>query len=171
MGGNFVSAAPDTLVTEEAMEQAELTVNVSTKLNRSHVRCGRVSLILPALGRSEQDRTGGVDQRVTVEDSMSAVHASRGPLKPASPFLRSEVDIVCSVAEATLGIARGRCRGRSTAPTTPASARRSRTWCPAARRTTRRSTSPVGSCSRTRPGTRAPFPTQADKGLFSVSPM
>ena len=103
MGGNFVSAAPDTVVTEEAMEQAELTVNVSTKLNRSHVRCGRVALILPALGRSEQDLTGGVDQRVTVEDSMSAVHASRGPLKPASPFLRSEVDIVCSVAEATLG--------------------------------------------------------------------
>ena len=103
MGGNFVSAAPDTVVTEEAMEQAELTVNVSTKLNRSHVRCGRVSLILPALGRSERDRTGGIDQRVTVEDSMSAVHASRGPLKPASPDLRSEVDIVCSIAEATLG--------------------------------------------------------------------
>ncbi len=103
MGGNFVSAAPDTVVTEEAMEQAELTVNVSTKLNRTHVRCGRASLILPALGRSERDRTGGVDQRVTVEDSMSAVHASRGPLKPASPDLRSEVDIVCSIAEATLG--------------------------------------------------------------------
>jgi molybdopterin-dependent oxidoreductase alpha subunit len=103
MGGNFVSAAPDTIVTEEAMEQAELTVNVSTKLNRSHVRCGRVSLILPALGRSERDNTGGIDQRVTVEDSMSAVHASRGPLKPASPDLRSEVDIVCSIAEATLG--------------------------------------------------------------------
>ncbi|MEO7350298.1 MAG: FdhF/YdeP family oxidoreductase, partial [Marmoricola sp.] len=103
MGGNFVSAAPDTLVTEQAMERAELTVNVSTKLNRSHVRCGRVSLILPALGRSERDRTGGVDQRVTVEDSMSAVHASKGPLKPASPDLRSEVDIVCSIAAATLG--------------------------------------------------------------------
>jgi len=103
MGGNFVSAAPDTIVTEEAMEQAELTVNVSTKLNRTHVRCGRISLILPALGRSERDRTGGIDQRVTVEDSMSAVHSSRGPLKPASPDLRSEVDIVCSIAEATLG--------------------------------------------------------------------
>jgi molybdopterin-dependent oxidoreductase alpha subunit len=103
MGGNFVSAAPDTLVTEEAMEQAELTVNVSTKLNRTHVRCGRTSLILPALGRSERDHTGGTNQRVTVEDSMSAVHASRGPLKPASPDLRSEVDIVCSMAEATLG--------------------------------------------------------------------
>ncbi len=103
MGGNFVSAAPDTVVTEEAMEQAELTVNVSTKLNRTHVRSGRVSLILPALGRSERDRTGGVDQRVTVEDSMSAVHSSRGPLRPASPDLKSEVDIVCSIAEATLG--------------------------------------------------------------------
>ncbi len=104
MGGNFVSAAPDTIVTEEAMEQAELTVNVSTKLNRTHVRCGRVSLILPALGRSERDSTGGTDQRVTVEDSMSAVHASRGPLKPASPYLKSEVDIICSMAEATLGL-------------------------------------------------------------------
>ncbi len=103
MGGNFVSAAPDTIVTEDAMEQAELTVSVSTKLNRTHVRCGRMSLILPALGRSERDQTGGVDQRVTVEDSMSAVHASRGPLKPASPDLKSEVDIICSIAEATLG--------------------------------------------------------------------
>jgi molybdopterin-dependent oxidoreductase alpha subunit len=103
MGGNFVSAAPDTVVTEEAMEQAELTVMVSTKLNRSHVRCGRAALILPALGRSERDRTGGTDQRVTVEDSLCSVHASRGPLKPASKHLRSEVDIVCRMAEATLG--------------------------------------------------------------------
>ena len=103
MGGNFVSAAPDTVVTEEAMAKTELSVQVSTKLNRSHVRCGRTALILPALGRSERDRTGGTDQRVTVEDSMSAVHASRGPLKPASTFLRSEVDIICSIAEATLG--------------------------------------------------------------------
>ncbi len=103
MGGNFVSAAPDTIVTEEAMERAELTVHVSTKLNRSHVRCGRTSLILPALGRSERDDTGRGNQRVTVEDSMSAVHSSRGPLKPASRELKSEVDIVCGVAEATLG--------------------------------------------------------------------
>jgi formate dehydrogenase major subunit len=103
MGGNFVSAAPDTVVTEQAMQRADLTVMVSTKLNRSHVRCGHTALILPALGRSERDRTGGVEQRVTVEDSMSAVHASRGPLKPASPELKSEVDIVCRIAEATLG--------------------------------------------------------------------
>jgi len=103
MGGNFVSAVSDTDVTEQAMRQADLTVHVSTKLNRSHVVHGRTALILPALGRSEKDRTGGREQRVTVEDSMSAVHASRGPLEPASDLLRSEVDIVCSLALATLG--------------------------------------------------------------------
>ena len=102
LGGNFVSAAPDTSVTEEAMRAAALTVHVSTKLNRSHVVHGREALILPALGRSERDLTGGRVQRVTVEDSMSSVHASHGPLTPASPDLRSEVDIVCSLAEATL---------------------------------------------------------------------
>jgi formate dehydrogenase major subunit len=107
MGGNFVSAAPDTSVTEEALRAAALTVHVSTKLNRSHVVHGREALILPALGRSEQDMTGGIRQRITVEDSMSAVHASHGPLKPASPHLRSEVDIVCSLAEATLEDGRG----------------------------------------------------------------
>ena len=103
LGGNFVSAAPDTHLTEDAMRNAALTVQVSTKLNRSHAIAGEEALILPTLGRSERDRTGGRDQRVTVEDSMSAVHASRGPLKPASPHLRSEVDIVCSVAQAVLG--------------------------------------------------------------------
>ena len=103
MGGNFVSAVSDTEVTEDAMRRADLTVHVSTKLNRSHVVTGREALILPALGRSEKDLTGGREQRVTVEDSMSAVHASKGPLKPASKHLKSEVDIVCSLAEATLG--------------------------------------------------------------------
>lgn len=102
MGGNFVSAMSDTAVTEEALRKAELTVHVSTKLNRSHVVHGQEALILPALGRSEKDLTGGRPQRVTVEDSMSAVHASKGPLEPASEHLRSEVDIVCSMAEATL---------------------------------------------------------------------
>ncbi len=103
MGGNFVSAISDTEVAEDAMRKADLTVHVSTKLNRSHVVTGREALILPVLGRSEQDRTGGRDQRVTVEDSVSAVHASKGPLEPASSYLRSEVDIVCSLALATLG--------------------------------------------------------------------
>jgi molybdopterin-dependent oxidoreductase alpha subunit len=103
MGGNFIGASPDTEVTEKAMRNAALTVQVSTKLNRSHVVTGGEALILPALGRSEKDMTGGREQRVTVEDSMSAVHASKGPLKPASEHLRSEVDIVCSTALATLG--------------------------------------------------------------------
>src|SRR5687767_176135 len=85
------------------MRTTALSVHVSTKLNRSHLVTGGEALILPALGRSERDLTGGREQRVTVEDSMSAVHASRGPLEPASPHLRSEVDIVCSIALATLG--------------------------------------------------------------------
>jgi len=103
LGGNFVAAAPDTHLTEKAMRSAALTVQVSTKLNRSHVMAGQEALILPTLGRTEKDLTGGREQRVTVEDSMSAVHASRGPLKPASEHLRSEVDIVCSLALAVLG--------------------------------------------------------------------
>lgn len=103
MGGNFVAASPDTVVTEAAMRRARLTVQVSTKLNRSHVVTGAQALILPALGRSEKDMTGGREQRISVEDSMSSVHTSRGPLAPASEHLRSEVDIVCSLALATLG--------------------------------------------------------------------
>ena len=103
LGGNFVAAAPDTHVTEDAMRRADLTVQVSTKLNRSHVVPGQEALILPTMGRTEKDHTGGKVQRVTVEDSMSAVHASHGPLKPASKHLRSEVDIVCTMAEAVLG--------------------------------------------------------------------
>ena len=103
LGGNFVAAAPDTEITEKAMRNADLTVQISTKLNRSHVVPGRSALILPTLGRTEKDRTGGRKQRVTVEDSLCVVHTSQGPLEPASPQLRSEVDIVCSMAAATLG--------------------------------------------------------------------
>ncbi len=103
MGGNFASAVSDTEVTEEALRRTDLTVHVSTKLNRSHAVTGREALILPVLGRTEKDFTGGREQRITVEDSMSVVHSSKGPLKPASPHLRSEVDIVCSLAEATFG--------------------------------------------------------------------
>ncbi|MGI5176361.1 FdhF/YdeP family oxidoreductase [Dactylosporangium sp. CA-152071] len=103
LGGNFVAAMSDTDVTTAAMRDATLTVQVSTKLNRSHVAAGRTALILPTLGRSEQDMTGGKVQRVTVEDSMSEVHASRGRSAPAGPLLRSEVDIVCGLAAAVLG--------------------------------------------------------------------
>jgi molybdopterin-dependent oxidoreductase alpha subunit len=103
VGGNFVSAAPDTQVTKTALRRCRLTVQVSTKLNRSHAVTGREALILPTLGRTEIDRQPSGPQFVTVEDSMSVVHASRGRLEPASPQLRSEVRIVCELAARTLG--------------------------------------------------------------------
>jgi molybdopterin-dependent oxidoreductase alpha subunit len=103
LGGNFAAATPDTAVTEAALRSCDLTVQVSTKLNRSHVVPGKVALILPCLGRTERDRQRGGDQFVTVEDSMSSVHASRGSLDPASPDLLSEVAIVCRLADAVLG--------------------------------------------------------------------
>jgi molybdopterin-dependent oxidoreductase alpha subunit len=100
MGGNFAAATPDSAVTHAALRSAALTVQVSTKLNRSHVVCGATALILPALGRSERDLTGGREQWVSVEDSMSSVHASVGRLEPADPLLRSEVAIVHGMARA-----------------------------------------------------------------------
>ncbi len=103
MGGNFLAATPDTEATAAALARTKLSVQVSTKLNRSHVVAGEAALILPCLGRTEVDRTGGTVQRVTVEDSMSMVHASTGRLEPASPHLRSEVAIVCDLAEQILG--------------------------------------------------------------------
>ena len=108
MGGNFVSASPDTQVTEAAMRRARLTVHVSTKLNRSHAVTGTRALILPTLGRTERDLQVGpkgksAEQFVTVEDSMGMVHASRGRLEPASPHLLSEPAIVCRLARRVLG--------------------------------------------------------------------
>lgn len=103
MGGNFVSATPDTDVTEAAMRRARLTVHVSTKLNRSHAITGARALILPTLGRTERDLQAGGEQFVTVEDSMGMVHASRGRLAPASPQLLSETAIVARLARRVLG--------------------------------------------------------------------
>jgi molybdopterin-dependent oxidoreductase alpha subunit len=103
LGGNFVQAAPDTEVTTAALRHAELTVQVSTKINRSHLVCGTTALILPTLGRTEIDMQASGPQVVSVEDSTCSVHTSRGPLPPASPHLRSEVAIVTGLAEATLG--------------------------------------------------------------------
>ncbi|MGW2846472.1 FdhF/YdeP family oxidoreductase, partial [Streptomyces sp. NPDC001274] len=103
MGGNFVAATPDTAVTEAAMRRARLTVHVSTKLNRSHTVTGTRALILPTLGRTDRDVQAGGKQFVTVEDSMSMVHASRGNLPPASPHLLSEPAIVARLARAVLG--------------------------------------------------------------------
>ena len=101
-GGNFAEATPDRDFTERALRSCELTVHVSTKLNRSHLVTGKQALILPCLGRSELDLRGGVNQRVTVEDSMSMVHASSGRKQPASPHLLSEPALVAGMARATL---------------------------------------------------------------------
>ncbi|QHE70174.1 FdhF/YdeP family oxidoreductase [Rhodococcus sp. WAY2] len=103
MGGNFVSATPDTDTTEAALRNCALTVQVSTKLNRSHLVTGRTGLILPSLGRTDKDVQSGRKQQVSVEDSMSVVHLSRGSLPPASEHLRSEVAIVCGIAQALFG--------------------------------------------------------------------
>jgi molybdopterin-dependent oxidoreductase alpha subunit len=97
LGGNFVSATPDTAVTTEAMRGLALNVQVSTKLNHSHLVTDGDALILPCLGRTERDEQAGGPQFVTVEDSMGMVHASRGRLDPASPELRSEVAIVAGL--------------------------------------------------------------------------
>jgi len=102
MGGNFAKATPDTAATEAAMRSLRLTVQVSTKLNRSHVVTGRRALILPTLGRTERDVQAGGPQKVTVEDSMSMVHESQGNLEPASRHLRSEVAIIAGLAERVL---------------------------------------------------------------------
>jgi formate dehydrogenase major subunit len=104
LGGNFVAASPDTPVISEAFRKLKLTVNVATKLNRTHIVHGRNALILPCLARSEVDRApDGAVQEVTIEDSMSMVQASRGLLVPASHHLRSEPWIVAHMARATLG--------------------------------------------------------------------
>jgi anaerobic selenocysteine-containing dehydrogenase len=103
MGGNFVSATPDTRVTEAALRSTDLTVQVSTKLNRSHVVTGRRAIILPTLGRTDRDRRGTGEQRVTVEDSMGAVHASRGRLSPPSEDLLSEVAIIAQLCALLFG--------------------------------------------------------------------
>jgi len=103
LGGNFAAASPDTAVTEAALASCELTVHVSTKLNRSHAVPGATSLILPCLGRTEVDQQATGPQLVTVEDSMSCVHSSQGALTPASDELLSEVSIICRLARELLG--------------------------------------------------------------------
>ena len=102
MGGNFLSATPDTLFTAAALRRCALTVHISTKLNRSHLIHGREALILPTLGRSDIDQLNGEPQFVTCENSMGVVQASRGSLTPISEDLLSEPTIVVRMAQATL---------------------------------------------------------------------
>lgn len=107
MGGNFLSATPDTEYTAKALQRCRLTAHVSIKLNRSHLVTGETALILPCLGRSEVDRQANGEQFVTTEDSMGIINPSRGALEPASKQLLSEPAIIAGIANATLN-------GRST---------------------------------------------------------
>jgi len=102
MGGNFAMATPDREATFEGLRRCGLTVQVSTKLNRSHLVHGRDALILPCLPRTERDLGARGPQSVSVEDSMSMVHLSTGHREPASPALRSEAAIIAGIARATL---------------------------------------------------------------------
>ena len=103
LGGNFLSAASDTAYTAQALQNCDLTVSISTKLNRTHLIGGKTSIILPTLGRSEKDIVNGKQRYVTVENSMGKVHRSKGGLKPASERLKSEPEIVAGIAAAFFG--------------------------------------------------------------------
>ena len=102
LGGNFISATPDTEYTADALRNCNLTVQVSTKLNRSHLIHGKKALILPCLGRSEKDIQSSGEQFVSVENSMGVVHKSQGHLKPCSEDVMSETAIVGNLAKVTL---------------------------------------------------------------------
>jgi anaerobic selenocysteine-containing dehydrogenase len=103
LGGNFAAATPDSQRTAAAMAQCALTIHVATKPNRNLCAHGKTSILLPCLARSERDRQASGLQRVSVEDSMSEVHASQGALDPASEHVRSEVAIVAGIGAATFG--------------------------------------------------------------------
>ncbi|MEM8524561.1 MAG: FdhF/YdeP family oxidoreductase [Bacteroidota bacterium] len=99
LGGNLLMAVSDTNYAAQAFRNCNLTVSISTKLNRTHLVPGKISLILPTLGRSEKDLNGGKERKVSVENSVGKVHLSKGDLEPASPHLRSEPDIVLEIAD------------------------------------------------------------------------
>ena len=103
MGGNFISATPDTAYTAEGLRKTQLTVQVSTKLNRSHLVTGEEAIILPTLARSDKDIINGEVQLVSCENSMGVMQMSKGVLDPISSDLLSENEIVCRLAKATIG--------------------------------------------------------------------
>jgi len=103
MGGNFLSATPDTHYTADGLRKCDLTVQISTKLNRSHLVHGKEAIILPTYARSDKDIINGVEQIVSCENSMGVVQQSKGVLQPVSDQLRSETVIICQLAKAVLG--------------------------------------------------------------------
>lgn len=169
LGGNFLSAAPDTAVTAEALRRCALTVHVSTKLHRAHLTPGRVALILPCLGRTERDLQAGGPQQVTVENSMGVVHASRGQLAPASEHLLSEPMIVARLAAATLA-------GRSDVPWLDLAADYARirehiaAVIPGFEDMNRRIRAPGGFALPNPVRDHARFPTPTGRALFTVHP-
>ena len=102
MGGNFLSATPDTNYTADGIRKLDMTVHVSTKLNRSHLVHGKEALILPCYARSDKDIINGVEQIISCENSMGVMQQSKGVLKPISDQFLSETQIVCKLAKATL---------------------------------------------------------------------
>jgi molybdopterin-dependent oxidoreductase alpha subunit len=102
LGGNLVAAISDTHAAEAAMENTDLTVQISTKLNRSHTVTGKEALILPTMGRTEIDLQDSGPQFISVEDTVCAVHPSAGRVEPVAPNLLSEVAIVCRIARETV---------------------------------------------------------------------
>jgi len=103
MGGNFLSATPDTNYTANGLRKLDMTVHVSTKLNRSHLVHGKEALILPCYSRSDKDIINGVEQIVSCENSMGVIQSSKGVLKPVSDQFLSETQIVCRLAKETIG--------------------------------------------------------------------
>ena len=155
MGGNFVAAAPDTDATAAALARCRLTVQVSTKLNRSHVLGGQAALILPCLGRTERDVTGGHQQFVSVEDSMGMVHATSG----GQPAGLASTCAARSTSCARSARRRSATATASTGPAWPATTTASATtcsgWCRASTTSTCACGRPAGSPCRTPPGTAA----------------
>ena len=102
MAGNIVGAISDSARADEGIARADLTIQVSTKLNRSHIVTGREALILPVLGRTEKDVQNGLLQYVTAEDTVCRINSSRGELDPVAPGLLSDVSVICRLAERVL---------------------------------------------------------------------
>ncbi len=102
LGGNFISATPDTPLTEQALSNCDLTVNIATKLNKTHLYPGKISILLPCLGRTDVDIQASGEQSVTVEDSFSMVHKSKGVVQSSTHDMRSEPAIIAGIANATL---------------------------------------------------------------------
>ena len=171
LGGNFVQAAPDTDVTTAALRRTRLTVHVSTKINRSHLVCGETALILPTLGRTEKDVQASGEQFVSVEDSTCSVHASRGPLPPASPAppLRGGHRDRRGRAHPRRSVTGS--PGRRSGTTIARSAGTSPRWCPAARSYEVNVSRPGGFVLPHPPRDSRIFPTRSGRAEFAVSPV